>query len=419
MSSSPIADDKSLLQRAKNAAPLLASRTIAERDHLIRLLIQSLRENQDMVLEANTLDLETSRDLAVPAVVLNWLKLTPDRLNQVLPVLERLLTLSINDVVRGVGVAARSTTLQVFPRGVIALIYEALPELSLIVTGMCLKTGNALVLRGGAETSHTNEAIAIIIREALAKAKGASQDWVVTLPANRSTSVESLVKQNTALDLVIPYGRPSLVQQVVSRSTIPVIHSCIGNCYLYWSHTASSEQVRSMVIESHRGLPEAVNAVEKILIPPNLQRPLLTLLWDNLEEEGFEIRGDQELCSEFQDLAPIDPEEWGQPYLKKVVAFKSVSDLEEGMTWINTYSSGHANCIVTDSYKESQLFRQKVRSATIFINQSPEFSRLSSSASGLVALGMAKLGGVYSGVVDLNALMNSQQIFQGDGQTGR
>lgn len=416
MSTSTADDEKALLQKARSAASILADLPMHKRDDVIRLFIETFGEFQDHILETNTLDLETSRDLAVPAVVLNWLKLTPDRLKCIEPIFKRLLSISMGNLANGVGMASHSATVDIFPIGVIALVYEALPELALITAGMCIKTGNALILKGGAETSHTNEAIALIIRETLAKAK-LSQDCVVSLPANRSTSVDTLVKQSSSLDLVIPYGRPSLVQQVVTRSTVPVIQTCIGNCYLYWSNQGAMEHVRKIVVESHRGWPEAVNAVEKILIPPTLQQPLLALLWDNLQEEGFEIRGDQDLCSEFQDLMPINPEEWGQPYLRKVLAFKVVADLDEGITWMNTYSSGHANCIVTDSYKESQQFRQRVNSATVFINQSPEFSRLTSSPTGSLALGMARMGGSRHGIIDLNSLMSQKQVFQGDGQT--
>jgi glutamate-5-semialdehyde dehydrogenase len=411
-------EEGQLLLQARQASVSLAHTSPRRREAVLQILIEQLRLHQDQILEANTLDLETSRELAVPGVVLNWLKLTPERLQLVFPVLEKLITANLATSTEGQGMSGYGHVYSVVypvPVGVVALIYEALPELALILAGMCIKTGNALVLRGGTETSHTNKAIAQLLEQTCQQANLPTGSFQTIAPT-AGNSMQSLVSQPNALDLVIPYGRPTLVQQVIRNATVPMVHTSIGNGYLFWANSGAGDLVRSMILDSHRGQPEAVNAIEKVLITPTLQRPLLNLLWDKLTEEGFEIRGDQELCSEYSELLPVNPEEWGTPYLRKIVAFKVVQDLQEGITWMNTYSSHHANCIVTDSYKESRIFVQDVKSSGVFINTSPQFSRLTSGPGNTVALGMAALGGASHGVISLNTLLTRKSIFQSDGQ---
>ena len=404
-------EEKILLQQVKQASSAIQAATKLQRDKAVGHLIEQFESRLDEVLEANTLDLETSRDLALPTILISWLKLTPNRLQQVTGILEQLLDPLIFSQ-SGVFAQSGGRLVHYGPVGVIGFIYEALPELALILAGMCLKTGNALVLRGGTETSHTNSAIASIIQSALELAN-LPPETIVSLPANRHIPIETLVKANSGIDLIIPYGRPTLVQRVCHLSELPTIKSSIGNCYLFWSNTGSVEQVQSFIINSHQGHPEAVNAIDKVIIPNSLQRPLLNLLWDNLEEAGFEIQGDQELCSNFPDLTPADPEVWGQPSLKKVVSFKLVDTIQQGIQWMNTYSSGHADCIVSDSSKEIQTFMQSIRSASIFINRSPEFSRLKGKFHTSPAFGMAKQGGISEGVIDLSALLKAQEVYQG------
>ncbi len=411
MDSSRLTEEQILLQQVKQAASTVQNSSSHQRDQAIRFLIEQFRARIDDLLETNTLDLETSRDLALPSILLHWLKLTPDRLHKTTEVLEQLLDpmcFSASGAVSHNG----GRLIHYSPVGVVGLIYEALPELGIILAGMCLKTGNALVLRGGTEASHTNRAIADIIHGALEQAK-LPLETITLLPPNSRTTVETLTKRGSGIDLVIPYGRPALIQQVSRVSEIPTLRSSIGNCYLFWSSSASVELVQSIISQSHRGHPEAVNAVDKVIIPASLQRPLLNLLWDNLEEEGFDIQVDQELSSEFPDLDPADPSIWGQPSLRKMVAFKLVDNIQQATKWMNTYSSGHADCLVTDSSKEINIFMKQVQSSCLFINRSSEFSRLKGAFHPSLAFGMAQRGGASTGVIDLYSLLTTTEIYQG------
>ena len=416
MDSSRNFDLPTTVHDARRAALVLAQASSQVRNQTLMLLVDKLNAAHNDLLEANTIDLETSRELAIPSIVLNWLKLTPERLHSVARLLEQLANLPDPLVSRRSSASSMTAQsyAQAVPLGLIGCIYEALPELALILAGMCLKTGNCLLLKGGNEAGSSNQVIADLLQATLAKSD-LPATCVQTLPTDRAVTLQDVVTQEAGIDLVIPYGRPNLVQQVVKLATMPVLRSAVGNCYLRWSESGSSELARSMIIDSHQGAPDAVNAIEKVLLSSNINTSRLTLMWNKLREQGFELKGDAELVAEFPDLTLATKQEWDQPYLQKTVAFKRVDPFRAAIDWINTHSSGHADCLVTDSYHESQQFARAVNSATLYINASPRFSRQYSGPGGTAALGMGGRGGFNPGVISLDSFITSKQIVQGEG----
>lgn len=404
-------------RRAYQASLKLGITKGADRSRAVFAMAQALKQSFDDILEANTLDLEASREMAVPELILDWLKLTPERLQTTVEILLRLGELS--DPIRRVRnadyqVADSQTYCHLMPLGVIAFIYEAFPELGAIAAGMCIKTGNSLILKGGSEASHSNAAIALALQSALEET-GLPMGCLELLAAEQGAVVRDLVIQDQYLNLVIPYGRPRLVQQVVRQSTAPVLKSAMGNCYLYWSVSGSLEVVRGMILDSHQSEPDPVNAIEKVLIHSTAKPSSLVTLWNSLKDKGFEIRADAELVEAFPELKPVGNSEWEQPYLNKTVAFKAVDSLEAAIAWINQYSSGHADCIVTESYQESRHFALGVNSASTYINASPRFSR-SPSRGDLVFLGMSNQRGHRRGLISLESLTTVKHIVQGNGR---
>jgi glutamate-5-semialdehyde dehydrogenase len=380
-------------------------------------MARALECSFDDILEANTLDLEASREMAVPELILDWLKLTPNRLEATVNLLERLGELS--DPLRRVRTAdyqqedSQSYT-QLMPLGVIGFIYEALPELGAIAAGFCLKTGNSLILKGSTEASHSNRAIAEILQTAILDA-GLPNGCVELVTAEHSTSIRDLVTQEDYLSLVIPYGRSSLIQQVVRQATCPVLKSAMGNCYLYWSLNGSLEMVRWMILDSHESEPDPVNAIEKVLIHRQSLPSSLSALWNSLKDRGFQLRGDGELVQAFPQLQLVQDEEWGTPYLNKTIAFKLVDTLDSAIAWINQYSSSHADAIATESYQESRQFALGVNSASTYINASPRFAR-NSSRGDAVFLGMSNQRGHSRGFISLETLTTVKHIIQGNGR---
>ncbi|WP_009630199.1 glutamate-5-semialdehyde dehydrogenase [Synechocystis sp. PCC 7509] len=406
------------VERAYRASLKLSITKGGDRNNAVSAMAQALKNSVNDILEANTLDLEASREMAVPELILDWLKLTPERLQATIEILERLGKLP--DPLRRVRNAEyqlqdSQTYCQLMPLGVIALIYEAFPELGAIAAGLCIKTGNSLILRGSSEASHSNEAIAKALKSALDETDLPSGSVQLLGTEGGSAVVRDLIVQDRYINLVIPYGRPSMVQQVMRQSTAPVLKTAMGNCYLYWAVSGGLEMVKSMILDSHQSQPDPVNAIEKVLIHRSSQPSSLVTLWNSLKEKGFEIRGDEELCKAFADLKLAEDEEWDRAYLKKIVAFKVVNDLEEAIALINLHSSGHADCIVTESYQESRYFALGVSSASTYINASPRFSRNPSHGDS-VFLGMSNQKGQRRGLISLETLTTLKHIVQGNGR---
>lgn len=389
-----------------------------DRSRGVQAMAKALENYFDEILEANTLDLEASREMAMPELVLDWLKLTPERLQKAIHLLQRVGELS--DPIRRVMNASyqldhSQTYCQLMPLGVIAVIYEAFPEMAAIAAGFCLKTGNALILRGGSEASQSNQVIAEALQTAIHET-GLPEGCLQILLPEQGASIRDLVSQDRYLNLVIPYGRPTLVQQVVQLSTVPVLKSAMGNCYLYWSATGSLDMVRWVILDSHASDPDPVNAIEKVLINRNQKPSSLMILWSSLKEKGFELRGDAELVAEFPDLLTLATDsEWNQPYLNKSIAFKVVDSIGAAIGWMNQYSSSHADCIVTESYQESRQFALGIDSSSVYINSSPRFSR-NPKRGDAVFLGISNQKGYRRGMINLETLTTLKQVVQGNGQ---
>jgi glutamate-5-semialdehyde dehydrogenase len=403
--------------RAFQASLKLGTTKGIDRSRAVLAMAQAIESDFDEILEANTLDLEASREMAVPELILDWLKLTPSRLENTIKILQRLGELS--DPLRRVRTAdyqqedSQSYT-QLMPLGVIAFIYEAFPDLGAIAAGFCIKTGNSIILKGSTEASNSNTAIANALQTAIIKV-GLPAGCVELITAEHGASVRDLVTQDQYLSLVIPYGRSSLIQQVVRQATCPVLKSAMGNCYLYWSINSSLEMIRWMIIDSHESEPDQVNAIEKVLVHRQALPSSLSVLWSSLKEKGFQLKGDAELVAAFPQLQLAKDEEWGTPYLTKTVAFKLVDSLESAIAWINQYSSSHADSIVTESYQESRQFALGVNSASTYINASPRFSRHSLRGEA-VFLGMSNQKGHRRGFISLETLTTVKHIVQGNGR---
>lgn len=413
LASDPIA----AVQNAYRASIELGTTKGTLRSLAVQAMADALKDHQDDILEANTLDLEASREMAVPDLILEWLKLTPERIQTTFQILK-----SLSEVADPIGrvmstahqIDQCQTYSQLMPLGVIALIYEAFPELGALAAGLCIKTGNSIILRGGSEASNSNFVIAQALSAAIEKV-GLPQDCLQVLAADQGSSVRDLITQDQYINFVIPYGRPSLVQQIFRQATAPVLRTAMGNCYLYWSPSGSLDAVRWMILDSHQSEPDPVNAIEKVLIHRNQNPSSLSMLWNSLRDKGFEIRGDAELVAEFPDLKLAEEAEWKQAYLAKVVAFKVVDSLEAAISWINLYSSGHADCLVTESYQESRQFALGVNSASTYINASPRFYRNPRRGESIF-LGMSNQKGLRRGFISLETLTTMKHIVQGTGQ---
>lgn len=369
---------------------------------------EALGERKDDILEANTLDLEISRDMAVPELVVDWLKLTPERVQTAASVCHRLAAVgtAFPSPDGGDGASAYYRTR---PLGIVGLIYEAFPDLGAIAAALCIRTGNALILKGGSEASRTNQIIASILQASL-EAVELNPNLIFPINSTEEISRKDLARCAN-IDLIIPHGRPSLVEQIVQVATIPIIPSRMGNCYLYWDASGSLDKVHQMIVDSHSCRPDAVNRIEKVLLHESHSENSITRLWNRLQEEGFEIRADGATAQNYS-LEPTEESDWDNAYLTKTVAFRQVRDNNAATKWINQHSSGHADSIVTADYTESRKFMANCRSASLYINSSPLFVR-NAKQTGDIAIGASNYKGAAGGLISMAVLRERQRICHG------
>ncbi|ASC73346.1 Gamma-glutamyl phosphate reductase 2 [Halomicronema hongdechloris C2206] len=404
-----------ILEQVRQASHALALAGCEHQSHALDCMAHGLDSAQDTILEANTLDLEASLEMAVPELVLDWLKLTPERLQHTIKILRRLAALGdprplLQSPMPRLSQTATGYT-QVTPLGVVALVYEALPELAAIAAGLCIRTGNGLVLKGGNEASQTNQAIIQVLQQEIDRA-GLNHQCLWPLTTDQGDAARTWLMQARGIDLLIPYGRPTLIQQVMRHATVPVLPIAMGNCYLYWAASGAEKQVGDLIVDSHKGSPDAVNAIEKVLIHESHDGASLQRLWQYLQTYGFSLRGDDAMAATYPELTAMESGEWSQPYLSHTVAFQRVVDVAQAVDVINHQSSGHANCLVSESYREAHYFSQHLQSTAIYINTSPRFTRNPVQAAG-IALGMTAQRGRGKGFIGLEALMTAKHIMQG------
>ncbi|WP_036483787.1 glutamate-5-semialdehyde dehydrogenase [Myxosarcina sp. GI1] len=404
-----------IVERSRQAAEQLAWTSGLMRRQGVETLAKALNNSFDEILEANTIDLEISRDMAVPEIIVDWLKLTPERLEIAVKTLKQLAKLP--DPTRKLinapyQLEPSQTYCQLMSLGAVAFVYEAFPELAAIAAGMCLKSGNSIILRGCSTTSNTNHTIAQIMQNALSSTNLPLGCLEAIFP-DSGTSIQDLVTQDQYLNLIIPYGRPSLIQQVAEQATAPVLKTAIGNCYCYWAESGSLESLRHAIIDSHASEPDAVNAIEKVLVHRDKKVPYIQSLFKSLQEKGFTLKGDNTLVEEFPDYLKLaSPLEWQQPYLNRTVAFRYVDNLTQSISWIDRYSSHHADCIFTESYQESRQFVQGVDTALVYINASPRFDRNPNNGES-VFLGISNQKGARQGLIGLETFTTVKQVVQG------
>ncbi len=391
-----------MAENTKRAAQQLSKLTNVERDRLLAAMATALRQQVAEILEANTLDLEAGLSGGNSATN-NWRKLTPERLKQAIDLLERLqeLPLTHSPITNTPANHYRFT-----PLGQIILVIDAIPEVLLLAAGMCLKTGNVPIIKCDVGINHCGRAIITVIQATIANHKLSPACCQIVDP---EISLAVLLSPATGAHQVIVYGKDNLIKEVERLASVPVISASIGNCYLYWSASSSWEIVRSSIVDSHIGEPDAVSAIEKVLIQPEHKSSNLIALWTSLQEKGFQLLGDEHLVNNYPDYLQLSaPEFWSQPYFNKTVAFKSVENLDIGIRYINQHSSSHADTIITALFAEAQQFAASVETACIYINTSPRFQRYTGN---YIFLGIASQKSHQPGFISLERMMTAKPII--------
>ena len=366
----------SLGKKAKEASYILGNLSSKDKNDALYAMADFLIENSKVIIEANKKDLETSRIKGTSESMLDRLALNEARIEGMANCLRQVAALE-DPVGEVLGMWTRPNGLQIgkkrVPMGVIGIIYEARPNVTSDAAGLCFKSGNAVILRGGSEAINSNKAIAEALREGL-KSVGLVKDAVQLVEDTSREVATEMMKLNDYIDVLIPRGGAGLIKAVVNNATVPVIETGTGNCHIYVDEDCDFEMAKNIIINAKTSRPSVCNAAEKLLINEKIAGKFMPIIFEALRENGVEIRGDESLKALDDSVILASEEEWYNEYLDYTIGVKIIKDIDEAINHINKFGSGHSEAIVTKSYEASQIFLQKVNAAAVYVNASTRFT---------------------------------------------
>lgn len=367
---------QSLCSRAKDAEKTLSLASTQQKNKALLMIAEALKDNADKILEANKTDMLNAEKNGVLPVMLDRLLLTPERINSMAQGVIDVASLNdpvgkvLSEITRPNGMKVQKVSV---PLGVIAVIYEARPNVTSDAASLCLKSGNACVLRGGKEAIHSSTAIAEIMRSALIES-GMPEDCICLVTDTTRESANALMKMNEYIDVLIPRGGAGLINSVVQNSTVPVIETGTGNCHIYVDKDADLQMAAEIIFNAKTSRPSVCNAAESILIHKEVAKDALRLIKKKLDEKNVELRGDEMSRNLVDGIVPATDEDWGREYLDYIMSVKIVDSLDEAITHVSRYSTGHSDCIVTNNEAAAEEFMNRVDSAAVYHNASTRFT---------------------------------------------
>ena len=298
--------------------------------------------------------------------------------------------------------------------GVIGIIYEARPNVTCDAAGLCLKTGNAVILRGGSEAINSNMAIVKALVEGIKEAGLPEYSLQLVEDTSREVATE-MMRLNEYIDVLIPRGGAGLIQAVVKSATVPVIETGTGNCHVYVDCDADLEMAKNIVINAKTSRPAVCNAEEKLLVSEKVADKFIPMIINVLREKNVKVIGDEKVRNIIEDVEAATEEDWGKEYLDYIIGVKVVKDVDEAISHINKYGSGHSEAIITKSYDNSQRFLQRVDAAAVYVNASTRFTDGSEFGFGAeIGISTQKLHA--RGPMGLTELTTTKYIIYGNGQ---
>ncbi|MCE5230220.1 glutamate-5-semialdehyde dehydrogenase [bacterium] len=367
-----------IVRKARAASRVMATCPTNAKNAALLAMAESFRANAEALKKENAKDLEAGRAAGLSAAMLDRLELTDKRIESMAAALEQVATLE-DPVGEITDMKTRPNGLRIgrmrVPIGVIGIIYESRPNVTADAGALCVKSGNAVILRGGKEAIHSNTIIARLMDAASQKA-GLPEGAVQLIPITDHAAVGELLKRNDCVDLIIPRGGKGLIKAVMEQSTIPVIKHLDGNCFVYIDRAADAEMAKTLAINSKTQRTGVCNAAESLLIHKDVAATIGRDVVRALIEKGVEIRADDAIRRLLPDLKlkPATPEDWDTEYLGMIMTAGVIDSTEAAIDFINTHSSHHTETIVTESYSEAMKFLAGVDSACVFVNASTRFS---------------------------------------------
>ena len=361
---------------AKKAAAKLAVTSTAVKNKALLAMAEALLAKQEEILAANALDMERAAAKGMKSSMLDRLKLTAARIEGMADGLRQVANLPdpVGNVLDGKTLANGLTITKVrVPLGVIGIIYEARPNVTADAAGLCLKSGNAVVLKGGSEAMESNKAVAGILSEA-ATAAGMPEGAIQFIDTSDRQAVQDLIHLNGLVDVVIPRGGAGLIKMVVMNATGPVIETGAGVCHTYVDASADVEMAVKIAYNAKVQRPSVCNAMETLLVHKAIADKFMPAMLAKYAEAGVEIRGDEGVQSFDKAVVPVTEEDWATEYGDLRLSVKLVDSIEEAMEHIARFGTGHSECIVTNDYSQAQLFQKTVDAAAVYVNASTRFT---------------------------------------------
>ena len=405
-------------KQAKAAARRLAACTTEEKNRALLAMAESIERHTEEILSANEKDMTAAREKGMNDTMLDRLQLTGERVKGMAAGLRDVAALPdpvgrvLSDQVRPNGLHLVKVAV---PIGVIAVIYEARPNVTADSAALCLKSGNAVILRGGKEAISSNIAIAKAMRSALETA-GLPADSIQLIEDTTHESANALMHLNQYVDVLIPRGSQRLIRATVEQSTVPVIQTGSGVCHIYVDKAADPEMAAEIIENAKTSRPSVCNAAECMLIHKDIAPRALPLIADRLAAKHTQIRGDARVMDILGNRAtPATEEDWGKEYLDYIMAARIVDSLEEAMEYIYQYSTGHSECIVTDDPIAAEKFLNGVDAAAVYHNASTRFTDGGEFGLGAeIGISTQKLHA--RGPLGLNELTSMKYKVYGEGQ---
>ncbi len=404
-------------KRAKRAAMKLSTASTSEKNKALKLIAENLLSQKDVILSANQVDLEKADQKGITGALRDRLLLTEGRLKEMANGLLEVVELKdpVGEVVAGWKISNGLEIKKVrVPLGVVAMIYEARPNVTVDAAGLCLKSGNAVILRGSSIAWNSNFALTRVIREALSQTE-LPVDSVQYLEDPSHEAAQDLMKLVGYIDVLIPRGGESLIRSTIENAKVPVIETGVGNCHVYVDASADLEMAKRIVINAKCQRPGVCNAAETLLVHQKIANLFLPLIVEALKERGVEMFGCPETRKIVSGVQPATEEDWKREYLDLKIAIKVVGSLDEAIAHINTYGTKHSEAIVTNDYLNARRFQEEVDAAAVYVNASTRFTDGGQFGLGAeIGISTQKLHA--RGPMSLAELTSTKFLISGNGQ---
>ena len=404
-------------KKAKEASYTLSFASTNEKNNGLLKISESLIKRCDEILEENKKDLEKAIEKGTSNAMLDRLKLDEERVKYIANAVADVVKLD-DPIGEVTSMFKRPNGLRIgvqrVPLGVVGIIYEARPNVTADAAALCLKTGNAVILRGGSEAINSNLKIVEIISDALKEA-GLPEGSVQILEDTSRETATDFMRLNDYLDVLIPRGGAGLIKAVVNNATVPVIETGVGNCHIYIDDEADINMGVDIIVNAKTSRPAVCNAAEKLLVNEKIAEKFLPVAIKALKEKGVEIRGCEKTKAIVNDINLATEEDWGKEYLDYILGVKVVKDLDEAISHINKYGTKHSESIVTKNYFNSEKFLQRVDAAAVYVNASTRFTDGGEFGFGAeIGISTQKLHA--RGPMGLKELTTNKYIIYGNGQ---